>query len=126
MENEISGLALTSKRLQEKIQTERDQALKTEGEYDGLVKERSQLQQQIDGLKQRIRELRQSINAFEGELARLSLDSTVLIEEVEATILRNEALLSEAEPIKGELLRFELALDEVQLSARLFAIETGN
>jgi chromosome segregation ATPase len=117
--DELGRLNKTLKELQGSLQAERLLVSKTESEYATLQNERSQNQQQIDSLTQRLSQLADSVSAFEAELVRLGLEKAVKLEELDSIILESETSLSDLELIKAELLRFELALDEVQLSAQL-------
>ena len=90
-----------------------------ESEHSQLVKRRDKLRRDIQSLTQHSSAIARSISDFEGELSKLELKKEIGAHELQLMILQTEETLPRLVSLKEELVRFELALDEVQISASL-------
>jgi len=104
---------------QESLKKQEALIARIEGEHSELIKSRDKLRREIQSLTEHSSALGRSINEFEGELSKLELKKEIEARELQVMIHQTEETLPRLESLKEELVRFELALDEVQISASL-------
>lgn len=105
--------------LQESLKKQEALITGIEGEHSAFVNRRDKLRREVQSLTQHASAIGRSINEFEGEVSKLELKKEIGARELQMVINQTEETLSRLESLKEELVRFELALDEVQITASL-------
>lgn len=104
---------------QESLKKQETLIARIEGEHSDLVTQRDKLRRDIQSLTQHSSVTGRSISEFESELSKLELKKEIEARDLQLMIDQTQETLTRLESLKEEVVRFELALDEVQISASL-------